>query len=111
MKLQRRMRRSQHGRETTMPPSVYSRPDTCATYALPAEDLGDWPRSSSREWIVTNGIGGYASGTLSGANTRCYHGFLTAALDPPGGRTVLSAVIEETVQFEGQSYPLSSTEW
>jgi predicted glycogen debranching enzyme len=42
-----------------------------------------------REWLVTNGLGGYASATISGAITRRYHGFLIAALPPPLGRTVV----------------------
>ena len=42
-----------------------------------------------REWLVTNGLGGYASATISGAITRRYHGFLIAALPPPLGRMVV----------------------
>src|SRR5688572_28364399 len=41
-----------------------------------------------REWLVTNGLGGYASGTLSGVATRRYHGLLVSALPAPYGRTV-----------------------
>ena len=51
----------------------------------------------SKEWLVTNGLGGYASGTLSGANTRCYHGLLIAAFSPPVDRKILVAKIEERV--------------
>jgi glycogen debranching enzyme len=43
----------------------------------------------SQEWLETNGLGGFACGTLAGANTRRYHGLLTAALNPPGGRMLL----------------------
>src|SRR5665213_2248187 len=43
----------------------------------------------AREWLVTNGHGGYASATISGAITRRYHGFLIAALPPPLGRMVV----------------------
>lgn len=43
-----------------------------------------------REWLETNGIGGFSSATITGANTRRYHGLLTAALHPPVGRNVLS---------------------
>jgi glycogen debranching enzyme len=50
---------------------------------------GDLPAAESREWLVTNGIGGYASGTVAGLLTRRYHGLLVAALQPPLGRTVL----------------------
>ena len=45
--------------------------------------------SSRREWLGTNGLGGYASGTVSGVPTRRYHGLLVAALNPPLGRTLL----------------------
>jgi len=42
------------------------------------------PNSEAREWLVTNGIGGFASGTISGLLTRRYHGLLVASLEPPG---------------------------
>src|SRR6516225_3209898 len=45
--------------------------------------------AEQREWLVTNGIGGYASGTVSGNLTRRYHGLLIAAFKPPVGRTQL----------------------
>ncbi len=48
-----------------------------------------------REWLVSNGIGGYASGTIAGINTRRYHGLLIAAIDPPVNRMVLLAELEE----------------
>src|SRR5579862_3273314 len=51
-----------------------------------------------REWLVTNGIGGYASASLAGANTRRYHGLLVAALQPPLGRAVLLSKLEETLE-------------
>ncbi len=47
------------------------------------------------EWLVANGIGGYASSTVLGANTRRYHALLCAALRPPGGRTALLAKVDE----------------
>ncbi len=50
-----------------------------------------------REWLVTNGLGGYAAGTILGATTRSYHGLLVAALRPPVVRTVLIAKIDEEV--------------
>ncbi len=51
----------------------------------------------NREWLVTNGLGGYAAGSLVGATTRCYHGLLVAALHPPVERTVLVTKIDEEV--------------
>lgn len=53
--------------------------------------------TSAKEWLTTNGIGGYASGTVSGANTRRYHGLLVASANPPTDRSVLVSKIEERV--------------
>lgn len=63
------------------------------------------------EWIVTNGIGGFASGTVGGSLTRRYHGLLVAALNPPLGRYVLLTKIDETVTHDGQEYALSTNHW
>ena len=51
------------------------------------------------EWLVTNGLGGYASGTITGTTTRSYHGLLVAALRPPVERSVLVTKIDETIEF------------
>ena len=59
--------------------------------------LSDFEKARSLEWIETNGLGGYASGTVSGALSRRYHGLLVAALHPPVGRTVLLHKLDETV--------------
>ena len=59
-----------------------------------------------REWIITNGIGGYASSTIIGANTRKYHGLLVAPLTPPGNRTLILSKLDESVQTNGKSYNL-----
>ncbi|HWT89440.1 MAG TPA: glycogen debranching enzyme N-terminal domain-containing protein, partial [Candidatus Angelobacter sp.] len=56
----------------------------------------DFAAASSREWLVTNAIGGYASGTVAGCATRRYHGILLAALQPPVARTQLVAALDET---------------
>src|ERR1043166_8604645 len=53
----------------------------------------------NREWLVTNGLGGYASGTISGAVTRRYHGLLVAALPTPLGRVVMWSHVSETLSF------------
>jgi predicted glycogen debranching enzyme len=55
----------------------------------------------NREWLVTNGLGGYASGTVSGAVTRKYHGLLVAALPAPLGRVVMWNHVSESLRFEG----------
>ena len=54
---------------------------------------------SKKEWLVTNGLGGYASGTLSGALTRRYHAYLVAALPTPFGRTVMLNYIWERIRY------------
>ena len=67
--------------------------------------------STGREWLVTNSLGGYAMGTVSGIRTRCYHGLLVAALDPPLGRTLLVAQADETVTVDGADYALAAHRW
>lgn len=67
--------------------------------------------AESREWLVTNGIGGYASGTIAGLLTRRYHGLLIAALDPPLGRTLLLTKFDEIADYNQQSYSLSANRW
>ncbi|MBI1879267.1 MAG: glycogen debranching enzyme family protein [Chloroflexi bacterium] len=67
--------------------------------------------AEEREWLVTNGIGGFASGTIAGILTRRYHGLLIAALKPPLGRTLLVTKMDETVACNGDSYPLSANRW
>jgi glycogen debranching enzyme len=64
-----------------------------------------------REWLITDGLGGYASGTVAGPNTRRYHGLLVAPLAPPLGRTVLLARLEEALDLTGSRYALSSNEF
>jgi predicted glycogen debranching enzyme len=75
------------------------------------EVCGDLASGLRREWLVTNGLGGYASGTLTGINTRRYHGLLVAALAPPVGRTVLVGALVEWAAYDGRRYPLSTHEW
>lgn len=67
--------------------------------------------SGRREWLVANGIGGYASGTVSGVLTRRYHGLLVAALNPPLGRTLLVAKLEERAEYRGRVFPLGANRW
>lgn len=75
------------------------------------EVCGDVELASRREWLVTNGIGGYASGTISGQLSRSYHGLLIAALDPPLGRTLLLTKLDETVTYDGSVYHLFMNRW
>jgi len=59
------------------------------------------------EWLETNGIGGFASSTITGLNTRRYHGLLVAATKPPVGRMVLLSKMEETLVVDGRRIDLS----
>jgi predicted glycogen debranching enzyme len=77
-----------------------------------ARDIcGDLAVAESREWLVTNGIGGYALGTIAGHQTRCYHGLLVAALQPPLGRTLLVANLDETARYASQEFALFTNRW
>jgi predicted glycogen debranching enzyme len=64
-----------------------------------------------KEWLITNGLGSYASSTVLGINTRKYHGLLVAALDPPGNRTVCLSKLDEDVLVGDDFYRLGSTEF
>jgi len=75
------------------------------------EICGHLPAAECREWLVTNGIGGFASATISGGATRRYHGLLVAALQPPLGRTELVAFLDETVRYAGATYTLATHRW
>ena len=75
------------------------------------EILGDLELAESREWLVTNGIGGFASGTAAGTSTRRYHGLLMASLQPPTDRTLLVAGVDETVRYGGMTFPLATNRW
>lgn len=80
-------------------------------FKFDAETCHDFERSARREWLETNGIGGFASGTVAGANTRRYHGLLTAALHPPLGRARMLSKFEETLLVGGDRYELSANQY
>ena len=64
-----------------------------------------------REWVITNGIGGYASSTdKGGMNTRRYHGLLIASLEPPAQRTLILSKVDESIEMVGEKYPLYTNE-
>jgi predicted glycogen debranching enzyme len=67
--------------------------------------------AARREWLETNGLGGYASGTVAGLHTRRYHGLLVAALSPPTGRMLLLSKLEETLVIDGQRYELGANQY
>ncbi len=77
----------------------------------PVVDPNDPEALVTREWLVTNGLGGYASGTVAGVMTRRYHGLLIAALSAPLGRTVmLSHVAEQGWHADGRLYEIGGRE-
>jgi len=75
------------------------------------EICGDLAAAEQREWLVTNGRGSYASGTVAGLLTRRYHGLLVAALAPPLGRTLLVAKLDETAEYGSEAFPLATNRW
>jgi len=64
-----------------------------------------------REWLLTNGLGSFASGTVCDARTRTYHGWLMAALEPPGGRTLLLSHLDASLEVAGKLWALSTNFW
>ncbi|MDA0745459.1 MAG: glycogen debranching enzyme N-terminal domain-containing protein, partial [bacterium] len=75
--------------------------ETCRTLA----------QAARLEWLETNGMGGFAASTVTGMNTRRYHGLLTAALSPPAGRVVMLSRLEETVHVDGEAFELGSNRY
>src|SRR5947209_17376449 len=82
-----------------------------AKLAFGREICGSLDIAEQREWLVTNGLGGFASGTVSGNLTRRYHGLLVAALKPPVGRTLLVSKLDETARYQGTEYALAANRW
>jgi len=72
---------------------------------------GSLGEASEREWLETNGLGGFASSTITGLNTRRYHGLLIAATQPPVGRMALLSKLEETLVVNGKRYDLSANQY
>ena len=64
-----------------------------------------------REWLVTNGRGSYAMGTVAGTLTRRYHGLLIAALEPPVARRLLVPAVQLEVAYRGVTYALATNRW
>ena len=68
------------------------------------ETLGDFERASRLEWLETNGLGGYAAGSVVLSATRRYHGLLVAAVKPPTDRVVTVNALEESVRTSSGSF-------
>ena len=94
----------ERGRHVTS--SIWADDDGSIHLRLPDETCRDWPQAITHEWLVTNGRGSYASGTVAGTNTRRYHGLLVAALRPPLGRTLLVAALDTTVEPAAGTPPI-----
>src|SRR6516162_5880261 len=75
------------------------------------QTCGDLDAALRREWLETNGIGGFASSTIIGLDTRRYHGLLTAATKPPVGRAVLFSKLEETLVIDSSRFELSTNQY
>jgi predicted glycogen debranching enzyme len=73
--------------------------------------LSRFDKVLAKEWIITNGLGSYASQTVPALNTRKYHGLLIAALQPPGDRTVCLSKIDEDIIVGNDTYRLGSNEF
>ncbi len=71
-------------------------------------DWSSWERGIEKEWLLTNGIGGFAASTVTGGNTRRYHGLLVAALKPPVQRHLVLSQLHETVAAGDRIYHLHS---
>lgn len=78
---------------------------------IPSSICADLDQASTREWLETNGLGGFASSTITGLNTRRYHGLLCAATKPPVGRLMLLSKVEETLIVDGRRYDLSVNQY
>ena len=75
------------------------------------ETWSDLEAALRREWLETNGLGGFASSTIVCLNTRRYHGLLVAATKPPVGRLVLLSKLEETLLIDGERFDLSANSY
>jgi predicted glycogen debranching enzyme len=78
---------------------------------FPKDALSRFGEVIAKEWLITNGLGSYASSTVLGINTRKYHGLLVAALHPPGGRTVCISKLDEDIMVGSDVFRLGSNEF
>jgi predicted glycogen debranching enzyme len=75
------------------------------------QDLADLDAAARREWLVADGLGGYAMGTMPGLRTRRYHGLLVVATRPPGGRMLGLAALDPTLVVGERRVRLAVHEW
>jgi predicted glycogen debranching enzyme len=91
--------------------TLRQRPEEWCMIQFSQETCGNLDAVLRREWLETNGLGGFASSTIIGLNTRRYHGLLVAATKPPVGRLVMLAKLEETLFVDGRPFDLSSNRY
>ncbi len=75
------------------------------------ETTGNLQIAEKKEWIITNGIGGYGSGTIAGSITRGYHGLLVASLHPPIDRKIMLVKLDESLTYKNNTYDLTTNRW
>ncbi len=73
--------------------------------------LGNFEESCQLEWLETNGLGGWSGSSLTGCNTRRYHGLLMAAIIPPAERMLLVSKLDETIILENMRYGLGTNDY
>jgi predicted glycogen debranching enzyme len=73
--------------------------------------LQNFPKAIQHEWLETNGLGGWASSSIIGCNTRRYHGLLVAATKPPAERTALVSKLDETIVLDDERYELGTNQY
>ena len=81
--------------------SIAFGPETCGTLA----------ESAAREWLVADGLGGYAMGTVAGLRTRRYHGLLVPAVNGPAGRMLGLVALEPVLVVGDARFELATDEW
>lgn len=97
--------------EFTLPPLPALPLTNLRAIRFGAELCRDPAQAAAKEWLITNGLGGYASSTLLGMNTRRTHGLLVAALRPPVRRMVMLSKLEETLVVPGARHELSTNRY
>src|SRR3954469_5224413 len=81
------------------------------TLRLGPQECGTLGVAALREWLVADGVGGYAMGTVAGLRTRRYHGLLAVAVDGPGSRTLGLAALDPVLVVGDARHRLATDEW
>ncbi|MGH8909678.1 MAG: amylo-alpha-1,6-glucosidase [Egibacteraceae bacterium] len=92
-------------------PPASGRSSSALTRRFGRQVCGCLEAAASREWLVADGLGGYAMGTVAGLRTRRYHGLLVVATEPPGGRRLGLAALDPVLVLGGQRVRLATHEW